>query len=185
MKTKLVNFLCAHLLVGCILLMSNVAFAQRSVLFIDEVNHYKKGQVKEGFWIYSVPYGFDLHTVYGTYQGYYKNNQKIGYWFQYAYNGFLRCRDQYLSDSSFLETEYYENNVVKSRGIKLFYNKESVNEVEDPITGKFKKKRIRETIVLKNGYWEYFWPNGKLKESGIYNKDVKADNWKIYDEITD
>lgn len=132
-------------------------------------HYYKNGQLKEG--------------------GFFKNGKKEGNWKTYYENGIVSSTGPYLNGLEEGDWVYYfEDGKVKLKGSYLLGSKDKVWEnyyetgiLFDRITYIVTNKGIRGNS-WKNGFYEEFYPNGKIRTKGNYEIDRQIGEWIRYDE---
>jgi len=96
-------------------------------------------------------------------------------------------------EEPFEKSEYYNDSTLKYRGaykdvlpigIHRFYNKNGTIDscfLYDNL-GTFLGKGVMLDNGQKIGFWTFYYPSGKKKESGNFVEDMKSGNWKFFYE---
>ena len=158
------------------------------------INRKDKDNLKQGKWYTFYPNG-NIHV-----EGTYKDDQKDGYFKEYAENGDLLSVEKYINGKKQLEAqevkkldlknEYYPDGKIKSsgtfrnglpEGIFREYNPtgqviKSLVYSEGTVTG----EGIIEDDGVRNGHWKDYYADGKLKAEGEYKDGKPAGEWKFF-----
>jgi antitoxin component YwqK of YwqJK toxin-antitoxin module len=119
---------------------------------------------------------------------YWKNEKAHGNWLEYAQNDpDAREKYYYLNNKQiWLNGELKQEIVYESNGqIWVIYNYANGiknGEKKEFENGKLIRKETYKDDIL-NGEYIDFWPNGKIKNVGNYQKGVKVGSWKIYNDL--
>jgi uncharacterized protein len=160
----------------------------------ENINKIDNANMKQGNWM-----GFyEDGTV--KWEGEYKNDLKNGYFKEYSREGNLITTQKYIDGilqeevaelaKLDIKTEYYptgkpkivasyKNNVPE--GVRREYSPDG-KIVAGYIfkTGILLGEGIIDEAGIKDGSWKEYYPNGMLKNFGVYEKGKRIDKWKFY-----
>jgi uncharacterized protein len=135
--------------------------------------NYKDGK-EDGYWE-SYFYNGELH-----YKGSYKDGERDGNWEEYHSNGNLWRKGSY-KDNELIEK------LSITEGKKLFIPRK-LNFNDSRYSDHNNAQPIKDGVRInqydidgnKQGYWEGYYPNGKLESKGSYNNGKKDGYWVWY-----
>jgi antitoxin component YwqK of YwqJK toxin-antitoxin module len=162
----------------------------------EKINRADRDQKKQGKWMTFWPNG-KIRT-----ECTYKDDQKNGYYKEYAENGNLIRIEKYLSgelqkeavevQKLTVDKTYYPDGTVQT--VTMYRNgiPEGIKKYYDPAGGLEKAEEYRNGSLAgegsvtedgtKTGYWKEYYSGGKIKAEGKYEKGKPAGQWKYYHE---
>jgi antitoxin component YwqK of YwqJK toxin-antitoxin module len=142
----------------------------------DTINVTDKNNMRQGVWI--IKSGGDFGEFVQYEMGKYINGKKYGRWRTYE-TGSLIKEENYFNNCLSGEAKYFEEGRLVAKA--NFYSSKKANDkdtilVKNPVTGAEKMVVIAtENTSYRDGEWQYFYLNGKLKRA----------EWYVLDELVD
>lgn len=173
-----------------------ITYKKGYVVERERINRYDSDSLAHGKWKWFYEDEEILHI-----EGTFKHGLKNGYFKEYDLEGNLLSATKWVDGEKIemaeelakldIRTDYYPNGGVKVMGT---YDKDGIPEGvrrEYDDKGKVEKAYIfRRGVIIgegvftdagqKEGFWKEFYPDGKLKATGPYEKDVRKGLWKFY-----
>lgn len=78
-----------------------------------------------------------------------------------------------------LYLEYYEDSTLK---FKQYYHNDSIHGMSLTYFGGQIVERCSYNCGKKDGYYQYYWPNGNIMNEGFYTEDEMTGTWLICDD---
>jgi hypothetical protein len=136
----------------------------------DKINKIDTNGMKQGLWLeYKFHHsnnGFPLENSfrYLFALGYYFNDNKSDKWIYYSHLGLMIKLEEYINDSTYLETQFYDSNQIKSNGIIEIQKTNNFDTiaVQNPYSGLQLLEVIRIYNYTKKGDWQYYHKDGTL-----------------------
>lgn len=131
----------------------------------DKINRIDTNGMKQGLWII---YGYQgLICNYNRYIssiGKYIDDDKDGVWNYYSSTGFIIKSEYYINDSTFWETQFYDNNQIKSKGIIEIQKTNDFDTIAvvNPYSGLQLLEIIKIFNYSQKGDWQYYLKDGTL-----------------------
>lgn len=145
---------------------NNTSKSIKSKETFDKINRIDTNGMKQGLWINYDYQGFFFcnYIKYISSIGKYMDNFKDGVWNYYSSKGFLIKSEYYLNDSLYRETQFYDNNQIKSNGIIEIQKTNNFDTIKifNPQTGKESIEIIRIYNYEPIGDWQYYHKDGTL-----------------------
>lgn len=170
----------------------------------EVVNVLDANNVKQGHWVEFFPNSQQL-----KFEGFYKDGLKNGLFNTYDISGKVLTEEKFINDIPEAEFKKNSKNQKQSMALQLkakrdYFANGQVRAFYALKNGK-KEGRYREfdssgaivknelykngklsglgnfdSLGLEQGYWTYYFPNGKVKSMGTYLNGKKAGVWKFY-----
>ena len=174
-----------------------ITYKKGYVVERERINRLDSDSLANGKWKWFYEDDEELLRMEGTF----KHGLKNGYFKEYDREGNLLTATKYVNGEKQemaeelmtldVRTDYYPDGTVKVVGT---YNKDGIPEGvrrEYNEAGTVEKAYIflRGIIIgegvytdagLREGIWKEFYPDGKLKATGAYSKDIREGLWKFY-----
>jgi antitoxin component YwqK of YwqJK toxin-antitoxin module len=174
-----------------------ITYRKGYVVERERINRYDSDSLPHGKWKWFYADNEELLRMEGTF----KHGLKDGYFKEYDREGnlltatkFVNGEKQEMAEELMtldVRTDYYPDGSVKVIGT---YNKEGIPEGvrrEYNESGQVEKAYVfRKGVIIgegvftdageKEGLWKEYYPDGKLKATGVYNKDEREGVWKFY-----
>lgn len=166
------------------------------VIFRENINRRDRNCLKQGHWKYFYEEGMLKE------EGTYRNDKRDGFFKTYDKTGNLLELKKFADDVEVLDvpeitkletvTEYYDNGVISSvttyrnglpEGVSREYNEDgSIEKAVIYAKGNIIGKGIMDENGIKEGAWEEFYFDGKLRAKGNYISGLKTGEWIFYYE---
>jgi hypothetical protein len=136
-----------------------------------------------GYWKQSLPDSNGHFRI--IYEGLYFRGRKVGAWKRTNWDGSRIYQHHIFIDTMGVvvhELNYDADGRITSSGIlKSITLKDSIQTI-DPRTNKLKWDTLVQPLV-KEGFWQFFWPNGQLKAAGNFKNDKQSGRWSHYNTL--